>query len=170
MKHIFVASAILLGLSLNGFAMQDPLGSERPSVWRSSRTSVAENFVLLATSSIHLHAIICDSPTVNTLSFIAVYNRTQNANGATFNFNVDTAALMYTNMTALTFTAAVSDDVEILVNTEWPKKTEYDINLASGAVINKVGGGPIGATIQILWDFTNTRDANEQRTIVPYKP
>ena len=166
MKRILTASLILMGaLTSKVFAVQDQWGSERPAIWRSSRTCVAENFLLLATGTIHLHAVIVESPTVNSESFMSIYNSSSPAS-ATGNLNIDTAIFTPTVMIMRAITAAAADDVMQLQNIQFPSRTEWDIQLTSGAVINKIGA----ACTNVLWDFLSTRDAREQAHIVPYKP
>lgn len=130
---------LALGIALcssPGFASpHDIFSSDRPAIWRSSRTANAENFVLLATGSIHIHSIIVESPTVTVDSFYSLYNETSPAT-ATFNFNIVTGAFL---------TTSVSGGM----NGAFPQPIDYDIMFPSGCVINKIGI----ATINLLWDY-----------------
>ena len=166
MKRILFSLFILLSVCAGeAFAIQDQWGSERPALWRSTRTCVEENFVVIATGPIHLHAIVIDTPTVNSESQTAIFNSTT-ATTATFNFNIDTAAYMPSNMRLSLVNAAVADDVMLLQNIEWPKMMTYDLQLTSGAVINKVGL----ACSQVLWDYIDPRLSLRNQRIVPWKP
>lgn len=163
MKRILMAVAIILASSFAGkaHALGDKWGSERPAVWRSTRTSSSSPFTLITTGAVHLHAIIVDSPTVNQTSFVAVYNSTGG-----LGINVDTAAIVYTNATVEVLNFAVADDVIKLLNTQWPRENFYDINLSNGFVINKVGS----ASVTVLWDYLEPRMEEKMKAFVPYKP
>ena len=167
MKRIFIAIFIIAGFAASSHAIQDQWGSERPALWRSSRTCAAINFVPIATGPVHLHAVIVETPTVTANSYWSVYNGTQNANGATFNFNIDTAAFFPTQMTIFNQTVSVADDIAIIYNSEWPKTMVYDVQMSSGMVLNKVGAGACTCT---LWDYIDPRLALRNQQIVPFKP
>ena len=136
MKRLALLVAIF-GFVQTAHASWDQWGSGRPAVWRSSRTCQAPiNFVPIATGAVHLHAIVIESGTVNVDSFISIYNSTQNANGATFNFNISTAIFLNTSVNQ-NFSGAN------------PQAFDFDVALGSGAVVNKQGG----ACVNVLWDY-----------------
>lgn len=127
---------LILGLCLLAskvFALGDKYGSERPAIWRSSRTAANEFFVLVATGAIHLHAIVIESPTVNAESYYAVFNSSI-VPSATINTNIDTAAFIATQMSP---------------SGSFPETVEYDVELPTGAVVNKSGA----AVINLLWEY-----------------
>lgn len=135
---LFVAALFFLFADSNLFAGKDRVGSERPALWRSSRTCSAEDFVSLTTGTIHFHAVVIESPTVNVESFVSVYNSSSPAN-TTSNLNISTAIFQ------ATYVKETSGDISKLAG----MKTVYDVQLSSGGVINKIGN----ACIQCLWEY-----------------
>lgn len=159
-KFIFIAFSVL---AFSGYAqaVQDAKGSVRPAMWRSSRTCVAENFVLIATGEVHIHQVIVETPTVNSSSWISFFNSSSPAE-ALSNFNIATAAFVPTNMRIFQYTPAVADDVAIFENIEWPKTVVYDQYYSSGAVVSKVG---VSCT-NTFWDYVVPRT----EPLVPFSP
>ena len=136
MRKLIALLALLVVPNLAQAGM-DVFSSERPAVWRSSRTEVAENLVAIATGPIHFHAVIVESSTVNLESWIAFFNSTSAPAGG-YNPNITTAAFLQTKADVNTIGA-------------FPNSFEYNLYFSSGLVVNKLGA----AKVTILWDFIN---------------
>ena len=134
----FLPGVFILFAVSNLHAAIDQYSSQRPALWRSSRTCNAESFVSIATGNIHVHAIVVGSATVNQGgdSFISLFNSSSAISGTpAFNPNVSTANYLNTNIFS-------GSPVSLPPN-------YYDVPYSSGIVINKAG---IACT-EVLWDF-----------------
>lgn len=128
-------------------AAQDIQGSPRPALWRSSFTCAVENLVLMASGSIHAHAVLVTSPAVNTSSYYSLFNGTSPAT-ALSNFNITTATLMSTNINTSNSTSLF-----------YP----FDIYFPSGVVVNK---NVVNSCVELFWDYVVPRYSN----VVPWAP
>lgn len=151
MKRLVLGLILLLPATL--FASMDDFGNERSALWRSSRTDGNVNFTVLSTGGIIIHSIVVESPTVNVDSFFSIYNGTQNAAGATFNFNVSTGIGLSTVVNGLTGGA-------------FPQNIDYDVPFTSGAVINKTGN----AWVNVLWNYIIPTKSSKNPGTVKFKP
>ena len=149
-----MAAAILMIGEKDAYPAQDMVGSMRPALWRSSRTASADNFVLLATGSIHFHDINIGSRTVNVAdSRITLYNSTT-TNTLLFNSSAVVVQLgNFVNGQTSSGTAVV----------QAPDPQPYDMFFSSGVVYDKTGV----SDINILWDFIPPKRVDH---IVPFQP
>lgn len=154
MRKILMSALLIMGVGSFAHAVQDGKGSERPAMWRSTTVAHAMDIVLLSTGEIHIHAIHVGSATVNQSvnSYLAIYNSSTTKWGDNSTLFTATGAYTSTNVNG-----AGPDSLEPYI---------VDGYYSQGAVINKKGN----ATVTILWDYVNVRDAKEQSHIVPYKP
>ena len=126
-KSIFLILFVFgCGTELSFAGRVDSYGSERPALWRSSRTAVAENFVLLSSSPFRviLHDVFVSTPSAG-IGRITIYDSTASV----------------PSIANTTFT--------IIDNTTIGRKGPFDVVLSSGLVVDKVGT----AEILILWDY-----------------
>ena len=143
-----VALGVLFGslvFAQEAQAVQDKYLSDRPALWRSSRTNNAENFVLLATGAVHLPAIQIESATVNVESWVSVFNSSS------------TNTMMFSSTGTFLNTGVFGS------NRFERDPILFDVSFGSGAVINKVGG----AWVNIFWDFIHRI---EKPHLIPYIP
>ena len=136
MKKLFLTVGLLF-MAVSAHAGGDLFDSQRPAVWRSSRTCGAVAFGLLSTGSIIVHAVVVDSATLNIAigSQIALFNSTWTPiNGNAGNF-VSTGILTATNITGS------SNMYQPAIN--------YDLWFDSGVVVSKQGG----SCTTVLWDY-----------------
>lgn len=151
MKKLFLFVPLWF-LVANVFAVQDRWGSERPAVFRSSRTAAQCDMLLISSGPIHLHAVVVASATLNqgAESRVTFYNSTGGATTLA-NFNVSTATLLNTNV-------GQGAPPTYAVN--------YDMYFSSGLVIEKKGN----ADVTILWDYVETRLDKMMKSLVPWQP
>lgn len=152
MKYLALVLSSLF-LASNLFAGSTGLrGGRKLNIWRSTRMVHARSFAALSSSTmrnVHIYAVIIESPTVNTDTYLTIYNSTTGSAGITFNPNVTTAAFIPTVSKTL---AEIPKNQFVYVG----------VNLSSGAVFNKIGTAPI----RVLWDFIDSRLVD----YVPYTP
>ena len=124
-------------------AREDQFSNERQAAFRSSRTAVAQNHVLLATGSIHLWSVQIESPTLYTDSLVAFFNSTSASIGLV---GASTAALVDTG-------------TQINYKPHWRGQIELNVVLSSGLVINKIGA----AAINYRWDYERPSEKDTLR-------
>ena len=147
---VLMASFVILKSEKEAYPAHDKVGSERPAMWRSTRTCAAENFMLISSGSIHFHGVIVVTPTVNNDSYLSIYN----------------SSSTNTSLGLSTAIGPLSTNVNQNISGAFPQKIEWNVPLSSGMVINKIGA----ACTEILWDYFVPKTPSEYNHMVPLRP
>lgn len=160
MKRTFIFLIFLLGIAQAVEAVQDTFGTERPALWRSTRTATQDSFVLVTSptsitaknnNGVHFHGVIIGSATLNIAdSRVIIYNSTSvNVRSV----NASTAAIIDLGNRIYRVNAEITGSTAAVVIQAPRAKIEYNIFLSSGFVYDKRGN----ADINMLWDYINPK-------------
>lgn len=154
MKRIILTALILLGVCVGkAMAIQDPWGTEREAMWRTSITCVAENFVVLATGPVVIRAVQVTSATVvgvgNGTDKVAIHNSTTGIHAGN--------AGNFLSSSTLTYMWVPSGPIML-------PPFVYDAPVSSGAVVNKTGV----SCATIFWDYVSTRLGKNNAAFFPH--
>ena len=167
MRKFVLTAGLLIGFYGACFAgSRDIFSTDRPALWRSSRTATADNFVLIATGAIHFHGIVIGSPTVNVAdSRISLFNSTT-TNTSLYNFSTATLIDLGTRFYTLSSNNAGASSPTVVIPALTGVLSEYDMFFSSGLVYDKRGL----SDITILWDYVFPYAPSDKSQLVPFKP
>lgn len=132
MKKVFLALVGILAAAGTIQAAQDPYGSMRSDLWRSSRTTSQDNFVQISSNP---------AGRANVVIFHGVFVGTPSANS-----NV----CLYNSTTTNTSLGTVFNSTFAFIDTSvYGFKGPYDVPMSSGLIMNKIGT----ADVNLFWDY-----------------
>jgi len=141
-------ATLILATSEKEAYPKDAYGTQYPAVWRSSSSCGGVNFALLSSGTVIVNKIIIGSPTINSESWISLYNSSSPAI-ATGNMNVATGTHINTYS-------------HITRPTPSGHSVEYNVSYSSGVVVNAEGL----ACREILWNYPVSQGITYNHTVI----